>query len=136
MTRLTQKLHPDVRGFTLIELIMTIIVMGIVAIPLSLMITEHVRSVFVLRDLTMARNLAQFEMERVNNMNYANILSASFPNYQGYNYNVTRTVTYVQGDGASVESLKRIRVDVTKSGQTNVLVSVITYVAGNISYGL
>jgi prepilin-type N-terminal cleavage/methylation domain-containing protein len=34
------------RAFTLIELMMTIIVVGIVAIPISIALSQHVQSVF------------------------------------------------------------------------------------------
>jgi prepilin-type N-terminal cleavage/methylation domain-containing protein len=133
--KLIHRLRPK-RGFTLIELIMTIVVVGIVAVPLSLFIGRNIESVFYCEDLTIALNLAKFEMEKVNNLTYANIINASLPNYQGYNYNVARTVTYVQGSGATPESLKKITVSVTKTGSASVLLSLVTYIARNVSYGL
>lgn len=133
--KLIPKLRPKT-GFTLIELVMTIVVVGIVAVPLSLFIGRNIESVFYCEDLTIALNLAKFEMEYVNNLIYVNIINASLPNYQGYNYNLTRSVTYVQGGDATAESLKKITVSVTKSGSTSVLVSLVTYIARNVSYGL
>lgn len=133
--KLIPRLRPKA-GLTLVELIMTIVVVGIVAVPISLFISRNTESVFYCEDLTIALNLAKFEMERVNNLTYANIISDSFPNYQGYNYNVTRSVTYVQGSGATPESLKKITVSVTKTGSASVLVSLVTYIAKNVSYGL
>ncbi len=123
-------------GFSLVELIMTIVVMSIVSVPLSLLIGAHLESVFVSEDEAMAQNLARFEMEKVNNMNYANVTSANFPNYQGYQYDLVRTVSYVQGNGATAESLKKITVDVTKSNGTKVIAGLITYLAKNITYGI
>lgn len=123
-------------GFSLIELIMTIVVMSIVSVPLSLLIGAHLESVFVSEDEAMAQNLARFEMEKVNNMNYANVTSANFSNYQGYPYDLVRTVSYVQGNGATAESLKKITVDVTKSNGTNVIAGLITYLAKNVVYGI
>lgn len=123
------------RAFTLIELIMTIIVVGIAAIPLSLSISQHAESVFYSQDLTTAISLARFEMEKVNNMGYTSIVSAN-PIYPGYNYDLTRIVTYAQGNDASSESLKKIIVTVTKSGSSEALGSLITYIAKNVSYGL
>lgn len=123
-------------GFSLIELIMTIVVMSIVSVPLSLLIGAHLESVFVSEDEAMAQNLARFEMEKVNNMNYANVTSANFSNYQGYQYDLVRTVSYVQGNGAAAESLKKITVDVTKSNGTKVIAGLITYLAKNVVYGI
>ncbi|OGX38248.1 MAG: hypothetical protein A3D87_07255 [Omnitrophica WOR_2 bacterium RIFCSPHIGHO2_02_FULL_50_17] len=128
------KSHP--RGFTLIELVMTMIIVSIVSIPLSLLIGAHIESVFLSERDVMAENLACHEMEKVNNMTYANIATASFSNYEGYAYDLTRTVTYVQGDGASVESLKKIQVEVKKAGETNVITRSVTYLAKNVAYGI
>lgn len=123
-------------GFTLIELIMTIVVVGIVSIPLSLLVSAHIRSVFNSADNTLARELARFEMEKVNNTSYASISSANTSNYEGYTFDITRTVTYAQGDASSTESLKKIVVDVKKSGSAAILVSLMTYIAKNVGYGL
>ena len=121
------------QGFTLIELIMTIVVVSICAIPLSLLGSQHVTSVFQSADYTMAVNLGRFEMEKVNNMTFNSILSANSI-YPGYNYDVPRTVTvlFVQGN----ESLKKIQVDVKKAGSATVIVSFVTYIARNVLYGL
>ena len=124
------------KGFSLIELVMTIVVVSIAAIPLSLLLSQHVESTFVSEDYTMGLHLARFEMEKVRNMSYANIVSATLSNYQGYNFNVARTVAYAQGNAASAESLKQVKVDVTKTGSATVLVSLTTYVTKNVLYGL
>jgi prepilin-type N-terminal cleavage/methylation domain-containing protein len=122
-------------GFTLIELVMTIVVVSIVAIPLSLLVNQHLTSVSQSSAYSTAVNLARFEMEKVNNMNYANISSVTVPNYEGYNFDVTRTVAFVQGNAGSLESLKQIRVEVKNAGSSAVLFSLITYLAKNVSYG-
>ena len=122
-------------GFTLVELVMTIVVVAIVSIPLSLMISQHMRSVFESVDNTMAANLASFEMERVKNLSYANIVSGNFLNYQGYPYDVIRTVTFAQGSALTFESLKQVRVDVQKSGNPKILYTLFTYIANNVGYG-
>lgn len=124
------------KGFTLIEVIMTIIVVTIVAIPLSLLLSQHVRSAFQSESLTIARQLARLEMEKVNNTGYPAITSANFPNYEGYDYNLDRIVTYAYGDTGSAESLKKIMVKVAKSGDSKVLINLVTYIAKNIVYGL
>jgi type II secretory pathway pseudopilin PulG len=122
------------KGFILIELIMTIVVVGLIAFPLSLSLTEQVQGVRQSGDYTAALNLARFEMEKVNNLNYDSIIGADFSNYQGYTYDISRAVTvlYTQGN----EELKQITVDVKKAGSATVLVSLVTYIAKNITYGL
>ncbi len=129
------RLHHN-NGFTLIELIMTIVIIGVIAIPLSLTIFAQVESAFYSQDLTIALNLGRLEMEGVYASPYTNIVSATFGNYQGYGYDVARVVTYAQGDGSSAESLKKIEVTVSRAGSTDVLVSFSTYIAKNVSYGL
>ena len=122
------------RGFTVIETLMTIILVSVVAIPLALFLSRHVNSLYQSRDYTMAVNLARFDMERVKNMPYGNIVSASFPNFLGYNYGVTRTVTFMQGNAGSAESLKQVQVDVRATGSATILVSLVTYIAKNANY--
>jgi len=124
------------KSFTLVEFVMTIVVVAIIAIPLSLLVQEHLNSLLRSEDYTVAVNLARFEMENVKNLNYASIVSGSFPNYQGYSFDVIRTVTFAQGDGLSPESLKLVQVDVRRSGSVTVLFSLMTYIARNVSYGL
>lgn len=136
MKRLILRLRHSKKGFTLIELIMTIVVVGIVSIPLSLLVSQHIRSVFETSDDTLAFNLARFEMEKVNNTSYSSISSANTSNYEGYSYTVTRTVSYAYGSSSSDESVKKIQVDVKKSGSAVVLASLITYIAKNVSYGI
>lgn len=129
-------LCPKKKGFTLIELIMTIVVVGLIAVPLSISLVEQVQGVTQSTDYTAALNLARFEMERVNNLAYASITSTSFSNYQGYPYDIDRTMAYAQGNAGSAESLKQITVSVKKAGDSTVLLSLKTYIAKNITYGL
>lgn len=133
---LGRKHHNHRRGFTLVELIMTIVVVSIVAVPLSLLISQHLESVVQSRDYTSAVNLARFEMEKVNNLSYNNVVSASFSPYPGYHYDVTRTVTYAQGGALTAESLKKIVVEVRPADGTDVLISLVTYLAKNVTYGI
>ena len=123
-------------GFTLVELVMTIVVVAIVAIPLSLLLFEHTEGTVQSSDRTMALNLARLEMEKVNNLAYANIVTASFSNYQGYSFDVDRTVSFVQGTSLTAESLKQVKVDVKRTGSATILATLVTYTARNVAYGL
>jgi len=124
------------KGFTLIELIMAIVVTGIIALPVSITLGKHVQSVFVSQDYTTALNLARLDMEQALNTAYASLSSASFNNYQGYDYDLSRTVTYAQGNWWTPESLKLVVVSVTRAGSADVLVTLKTYIAKNVTLGL
>lgn len=124
------------KAFTLIEFVMTIVIVGIIAAPLGLLIGQQFESVFVSREYHEAMNLARFEMERVKKMSYANIITASFTNYQGHPYDIMRTVSFVQGNAGSTESLKQVTVDLRKTGSPAILFSLKTYIARNVLYGI
>lgn len=115
---------------------MTMIVVGITAVPVSLLIGSHIQGVLSSAEETTAQNLARLEMEKINNMSYAGIVSANFSNYEGYPYDLTRSVSFAAGDGASAESLKKISVDVRKTGSPAVIAAAVTYVAKNVGYGI
>ena len=120
------------RGFSLIELVMTIVVTSIIAIQLSLLLVQHIQSAFLSEDYTMAVELGRYDMERVNKItNWGNIVSA---NYSQYNYDITRTVTIIAS--TPPERLKRIQVDLRETGSAAVIVTFITYIAQNVIYGI
>ena len=121
------------KGFTLIELVMTIVIVSIISIPISLLVSRHFEAVFESGDYTAAMNLARFEMEKVNNMNYAIIGSG---NSSMGGYDIIRTMSYAQGDAFSLESVKRIQVDVQKTGSPAVLSSLVTHLVKNVNYGI
>lgn len=123
------------RGFTLIELIMTLIVVGIISVPLSVLLLRHVQSTSQSNDYTMAIGLGQHEMEQVKKMPYASIASLTTTPYLGYNYTVVRTVVVVPGGSVS-ENLKQVTVNVSRFGSAAVLVSFVTYIAQNVLYGV
>lgn len=114
---------------------MTIILVGIIAVPVSVVVGQHFQGTMESGSYAAAMNLARFEMEKVNNMGYATI-GSGVPDYDEYGYDVVRTVTYAQGDAFSAESLKEIKVDVRASGGSVVLFSLVTYIAKNVSYGI
>ena len=122
------------KAFTFIELIMAIVVVGITAIPISITLSKHVQSVFQSQDMTMATNLARFDLEQVNNTAYASIAAANITGYQGYGYDLSRAFSYINGTAVSAESTKKITVQVTKSGSSAVLVKLVTYISKNIRY--
>ena len=44
------RLRLNFKAFTLVELVMTMIVLGIISVPLSLMLSQQINSVFVSED--------------------------------------------------------------------------------------
>ena len=126
----------SLRGFSLVELIMTIVIVAIVSVPLSLLISQHFEGVLQSKDYTAGVNLARLEMEKVNNLSYNAISTGSFSNYQGYPYDVSRDVIFLVGDNLSQESLNQVTVSVRRSGSAAVIVKFITYIAKNVTYGL
>ena len=124
------------KGFSLIEMIMTIVIVTIVSIPLALLIGEHARSLVQSSDMVTALNLARLEMGKLENTAYANITTNTFILYEGYDYDVVRTVSFVQGNNSSTESLKRVVVEVMPTGTLKIEASLVTYFAKNIGYGV
>ena len=125
------------RGFTLIELVITIVILGVVLIPLGFMSTEYVRAIVYSRDLGVAEGLAKVEMAKINNLSYSDVTLAdgydnTASNYEGYVYDLRRTVNNVDGWSGN---LRQVQVRVFPSGESSLhLVNLITYVA-NVSFG-
>lgn len=128
-----------INGFTLIELIMTILLIGIVIIPSSIFIIESVRGAFKSEDIIIAVNLARMELEKINNLTYDHtdmlIGTTDVSKYNGYNYDLRRTVIYIEYKPPWKESVKEIRVEVYPAGKLGntqyLLTTVITHRAKN-----
>ena len=106
---------------------MTIVIVGIISIPLSLLLVQHVESTFQSHDYTGAIQLARDEIERVKNTNYDSINNLSFTSDD---YLITRTI---QETSTPPEGLKQVRVDVQRSGSLNILYTLFTNIARNVS---
>jgi prepilin-type N-terminal cleavage/methylation domain-containing protein len=122
-------------GFTLIELIMTMVVVGIASVPLALLIRQHIEAAQSCGQASSAMNLARLEIENVNAMDFAAIATASNLGFRGYPYDVVRTVAYVYGSDATPEGLKKVTVEVRAAGQKAPLIGLVTYVVRNVAYG-
>jgi len=140
MKKSLSRLHRNRKGFTLFELIVTIVILGIMAVPLSLTLFKHLESVTISKDLTQAVNLGRYHVEEMNNriFTHADLAVGTYnlPNYKGYPYDLTRIVSYTQGSDLTAEGLKKIQVDVKRAGQATPLATFITFVARNVNYGV
>mgnify|MGYP001562893869 FL=1 len=123
------------RSFALVELIMTVVVVGIIALPISVTLSKHIQSVFISQDYTLTLNLARFEMETVLNTAYASIAvgTSSVIDYQGYvHYDLSKTVTETT---SGAQGYKFITVSVAKDTGT-ISATLKTYVVKNVTWGL
>ncbi|MEW6075012.1 MAG: prepilin-type N-terminal cleavage/methylation domain-containing protein [Candidatus Omnitrophota bacterium] len=128
------RLFPNKNAFSLVELIITIIVLAIIAIPLSLLLSSHVSGTLRCEELSLADELARFEMEVLYNTPYEKIESAYFFLYQGYTLDAARTVEYAHGSNLSEESTKKIIVEMRRPGSPEALARYVTYISKNIQY--
>ena len=124
------------RAFALIELIMTVVVVGIAVLPLSITSAKNIQNVFLSHDITMATNLARLDLEMINNTanTTAQYDSIAATSYTSYGYLITRTVSYVNGISPYTESTKKIAVEVTQPGIPGILIRLVTYITRNITY--
>jgi prepilin-type N-terminal cleavage/methylation domain-containing protein len=124
------------KGFTLIEILITILIWGILIIPIAMMTQEHIVGAATAADITAGYNLARLEMSKINNLSYADpTLADGYYNtaadYQGYKYDLNRAVSYVPD---SSNNLKRVTVVIYGSGTPRQAASLVTYVA-NVAVG-
>ena len=138
-------------GLTLIELVITISLAGILGIPVGVLLSEQLGAAIHARDASVAMNLARAELERLESFNDfchpETALTASsgvvvaFPAYPSYV--VTRIVSCQTGDCTSTcgtpsnanNGIKRVEIRVTKTGSTAPLASLITYRTKFVLYG-
>jgi prepilin-type N-terminal cleavage/methylation domain-containing protein len=124
------------RGFTLIEVVITIVIWAILIIPIAYMVKEHIIGTARAGDIARAYNLARLEMAKVNNLSYSDgTLADGYNNtttdYEGCGYDLNRAVSYAN---PPANTLKKVTVIVYESGTTNQLANLVTYVA-NVSVG-
>ena len=129
------------RGLTLVELVLTIALAGILGIPTGLLLVEHVRLGMQAQDSMRATQLARYEMEWLDAANDFFALGSLGPvvNYQSSPYTMTRTVVCLEGDCVSALTstfgVRQITVTITKPDTGAVLAQMITYRTKHVAFG-
>ena len=124
------------KSFTLVELTITIVILGIIMIPLGIMSIEYMRGMVYSRGLVLAEGLIKTEMAKINNLAYdvvtlANAYDNTASDYGGYRLDMRREVDYVAGTN---NELKKVVLTVYKGATTAQLAQVTTYIA-NVTFG-
>mgnify|MGYP001565770134 CR=1 FL=1 len=128
------------KGFTLIELIVSIVIAGIILISFTASYRQIIMGLVYDSDLSKAIGLSQLEFSIANGISYTDAALANGYNnltfnYQGSGYDVRRQVSYDFGSDVSTQSLKRITITVYKTGSASAIMSTVTLRAKNVTYG-
>ncbi|MFH1762442.1 MAG: prepilin-type N-terminal cleavage/methylation domain-containing protein, partial [bacterium] len=128
------------KGFTLIELIISIVLMGIIISTIALTYNQLLKGIVKNIQISKAIGLSKTEISIVNNTAYddpalANGYNNTITDYLGSGYDLNRSVSYVSGNDASAESLKKVTVKVFPAGSTSALISSNIYLAKNVTIG-
>jgi len=111
------------------------VILSVTAVPLSMLMIQHVEGVVLSTQLDEAMNLARREAAVLRNRTYDAItegVSVS-PGYQGSDYDVETSVSKIW---YGPESLAEIHVRTLKTGTSDVVASLVFYRSRNISYGI
>ncbi|MDD5496642.1 MAG: prepilin-type N-terminal cleavage/methylation domain-containing protein [Candidatus Omnitrophica bacterium] len=117
------------RGFTLVEILLTLLVVSIIMIPFGLMMMEYVRSIGHSNIMVAAGNLAEREMAIVNSKTHLDAGSPGdpritfFPNYAGYNYDLQRSIEQAGRE----PKLVKIEITAYLHGSDEQIVKLIAY---------
>lgn len=142
-------------AFTLVELIMTVALVAILAVPIGGLVVETVKGSALADDTLVAMNLARYEQERIAFLGFANTVSwcsvppGNLPPSESWcpgivnpsspyglgPLQVTRRVDpQTPTDGSSSAEMKRITVKVFRSGQAAPVATLTTYLANGTSF--
>ena len=131
------KLKRSRSGFTLVEITITIVIWGLLMIPLAYLVKQHIIGTAKVSDLASANDLARAELSIVAALSFTDpTLNDGYSHktlgYDGYGYDLTRSVQNVTG---AVGSLKKVTVTVLEPSTGNVITTLTTYIS-NIPFGV
>lgn len=124
------------RGYTLIELIIAIVVLSIAVLGIALLFMEDTKASVYSKNLIQAENLARLETTKVENIAFGHTtLADGYTNtttaYEGYPLDLNRQVAIVPGTS---NNLKKVTISIYPTGTTDTIVKVIAYKA-SVVYG-
>jgi len=124
------------KGFSLIEIIITILIISIFVSVMASVFQEIVKGLGFSGDTVKALSLARLELSKVNNLTFSDTTLADGYNnttsdYESSSYDLNRAVSIVPSTSSN---LKKVIVSVYPSVTTTVLAKLVTYVA-DIDFG-
>jgi len=124
------------RGFSLIEIIITILIIAIFVSVIASVFQEIVKGLGFSGDTVKALSLARLELSKVNNLKFTDSTLAdgynnTTSNYESSSYDLNRAVSIVP---STSNNLKKVIVSVYSATTTNILAKLATYVA-DINFG-
>lgn len=129
------------RGLTLVELVITISLAGILGVPVGMLLSEQLNGALKARDYTVGMNLARQEMERLDSLNDFFVLASqsasAVPGFPAYTRTVTVTCSFgnCTSTGVGSQGGKRVEVVVTKTGSSDPLARLVTYRTKHVQFG-
>lgn len=124
-----RKKKKNLKGVTLIELIMAMTILAAVAIPMGAMIGAQIQGMVESTDFTAAGNLARRAMEKLQNTAYASVADGSSASG---GYTVAWTVATVAGAGGAER--KDITLTAQRTGSAAALVTLYNSIAKDVTY--
>lgn len=124
-------------GFTLIEIIVSITIAGIILLSVSMAYQQLVAGIINNASLAKALDLSRLEFSIVNSIDYTDATLAGgynnlTSNYQSSGFNLRRIVTFEAGDALSTQSLKHITTIVYLGSK--IIMSTDSLRAKNVTY--
>ncbi len=124
------------RGFTLIELIIAILILSLFVAGMAMIMQEIAGDVLFSSDSVKALGIARLEMSKVNNLSFsdsslANGYDVTTSDYEDTGYDLNRRVSYVPDTS---NNLKEVVISVYPAGTADILSRLVTY-AADVDFG-
>jgi len=126
------------RALTLIELILSIVLISILVLPIAKLFQQAVETFNYCSNKAMANNLLRYQMSVINNLSFSDSTLVDGYNVtasddQGYGFNINRQVNIVAGTNNAV---KRVLVRILKPVTSVPMAQTAIYLGQNIAFGL
>jgi len=127
------------KAYTLVELIMTIVIIGLIIIPIASGYKQIVATSAQNSKISKGVNISELEFSIINNTSYtdpalANGYNNLTSNYEGSGMDLRREVSYLAGTDATAQSIKQITVTIYAGGTSSVVLKTTTYRTKNVIY--